>query len=482
MRTATLIPDAFDRHLVSRFSFGWSADLAERIPSGGARAWFESQLVAEGVADDYAASMIQWFPSQTTAPRELWRQFQADQVNVQSVADDLGRWTILRQIHSARQVKEVMSDFWSNLLYVPSPNDKSWPVRANYDRTIRRNALGSFDTLLAEAVLHPALLCYLDNWDSTALRPNENLGRELLELFTVGRSAAYSEQDVWNSAMILTGWTVSMRDTWLRKYLSSTHYVGQVQVMGFSSANRLADGRPIVDGYLRYLAHHPTTARRIARRLAVRFVDDNPTAALVDSVAAAYLASGTDIKATLRALVDHPDFAQPSSIGAKVRTPIEDYAATTRALGVRALAPTGSREDMSDLCIWQALSLGQRPFGWPRPDGFPDNAQVWSSATRLLGSWQLHQTLASGTHPSSAVRYEDHATYMPGLPLPFPEFVDEVSRRLLHRPADPVLVRAAADATGSSTTDVVTSRHTVVRYSFVLLLTALLDSTHHMTR
>jgi Protein of unknown function (DUF1800) len=482
------LPSPREEQVVSRLSFGWDRRLAHEVARDGVNAWLSRQLAPGSVHDDRAEAMRAWFPLLTWTPKQLWRAFRADRIDIQDLGDDLARWTILRQIHSRRQLLEVMADFWSNLLYIPSPNDKSWMQRVGYDQTIRRHALGRFDTLLTKAILHPAMLLYLDNWMSSAHDANENLGRELLELFTVG--TIYTEEDVWDSAMILTGWTVDAKSTWRRRYRPADHFVGRVRVLDFTAGNHDRDGRVVAAAYLRHLAHHPATARRIATRLAVRLVDDDPPPKLVKNVAAAYLASGTDIAATVRSLVHDPLFGAAGFAGSKVRTPIEDYVATTRALGVQALAPSGGSTDkatdkttdMATVCVWQALSTGQRPFGWPRPDGFPDSAQVWTTATRLLGSWQLHQTLASGTRPSTAVRYRDHAAFMPALPLSFAAFVGEVAARLLHAPADETMVRAAAQATGSSVDDVVTASHRAVKYSFPLLLTALLDSPAHMRR
>ena len=113
--------------------------------------------------------------------------------------------------------------------------------------------------------------------------------------------------------------------------------MGPVRVLGFAEANGAPDGRGMTVRYLRYLARHPATAQRIARRLAVRFVSDTPSPALVTAVANAYLYSGTSIKATLRALIKHPDFA--ASVARKIRTPTEDGVATYRALGVKLTAP-----------------------------------------------------------------------------------------------------------------------------------------------
>src|SRR5690606_39213187 len=117
---------------------------------------------------------------------------------------------------------------------------------------------------------------HLDTWTSTRRTPNENHGRELLELHTVGRAAGYTEAMVRDSARILSGYTIDAGRTWRPSYDPGRHATGPVQVLGFRHANADADGRAVTEAYLRYLARHPATARRIARKLAVRFVSDRP--------------------------------------------------------------------------------------------------------------------------------------------------------------------------------------------------------------
>ncbi|MEJ7741577.1 MAG: DUF1800 family protein [Nocardioidaceae bacterium] len=129
--------------------------------------------------------------------------------------------------------------------------------------------------------------------------------------------------------------------------------------------------------YLNYLAHHPATAQRIARKLAVRFVSDDPSSGLVAHLAQVFSRSGTDIKETLRALVRHPEFK--ASAGKKVRTPSEDLVATLRAYDVDITRPQ-RESDAANAIYYLSKNMGQAPFGWERPDGFPDNGSAWSSA------------------------------------------------------------------------------------------------------
>ena len=239
---------------------------------------------------------------------------------------------------------------------------------------------------------------FLDNAVSTKDAPNENLGRELLELHTVGVEAGYTEDDVKASSRMLTGYRV---DTWWPEFRSfydpRVHATGTIKVLDFEHPNTDADGRAATKAYLRHLAHHPATARRIARRLCVKFVSDNPSAGLVAHVAAAYRRSGTKIRPTLLALVDHPEFA--ASAGAKVRMPAEDYIASVRALRV-GLRPPRDEQSFVNAMYWQYVGFGQAPYEWPAPNGFPEVGAAWTSAGRLLNGMGHHVNLAAGWWPT----------------------------------------------------------------------------------
>lgn len=473
------VPSTQDRHLLSRFSYGVTPALARQAAArGGAGRWLEWQMRPGAVHDAYAAGLAEWFPYLAYTPGKLW------QANISGARDgwqvmyDFVRWTLLRRTFSQRQLLEVMTDFWSNLLYVPAPEDKAWPHRIRYDQTIRAHALGRFDDMLVAAITHPAMGCFLDNAQSTVWKLNENLGRELLELHTVGRASGYTERDVLSSARILTGYRVDMWDSWVGFYSADDHYTGPVEVLGFSHPNGRPDGRAVAEAYLRYLARHPATARNIARRLCVRFVSDRPSLAHVNAVAKAFTAAGTDIKAALRALVRHPDFA--ASVGAKVRTPSEDAVASYRALGVGVARPR-TDDDFANAVAWHTDFIGQRPFDWPRPDGPPDVADAWTSAGRMLNSWSVHRSLGSGWW-TGGVTYRPFQDWLPPLPASLDRVVDHVARRLLARPASDGLRAGVATHLGMSRSQSISTADDLGDWRMDMLLTTLLNSPDHMTR
>jgi len=479
--TLPVIPSPADRHLLSRFSYGITPQVVLDTAALGAGAWFEDQLDPDSVPDAYAGSLKAWWPHLSWTPVRLWQEDQSvDGMKSWEMQADFARWTLLRRIYSKRQVHETMAEFWSNLLHIPAPLNKCFPHRMLYDATIRQHALGRFDEMLAAAVLHPSMLCYLDNAKSTSRAVNENLGRELLELHSAGRDAGFTEAEVSDSAMILTGWHVDTDASWEASYETEDHYTEPVDVLGFHAVNDDPDGRQVAWDYLYYLAHHPSTATQIARRLAVRFVSDEPSDQLVSDLAEVFAGSGTSIKATMRALVAHPDFL--AAAGVKVRTPTEDTVNTFRVLEIGMTEPTGEDSDAAHAILNLASAMGQKPFDWPRPDGFPDAADAWSSASRALGSWRVHKNTSHTLYPGTGVEYHPKEFWVPALPIRFDLLVDILSRQLLAMPATAQMQRAAAKAVEVDLDELVLPLSQLVKHRIPQLLLALLDTPQHMMR
>lgn len=468
-----------DRHLVTRFSYGIDRRLAAEVRrAGGGRAWWEKQLRPASIDDSAAAAYDDWWPSLWRSPSDLWARTESEVEPGWQVMHDYQRWLLMRRMTSRRQLHEVMTEFWEGHFHVPVTGDASFTHRVAYAQMIRAGALGSFAELLHQATTHPAMGIFLNNASSTARHPNENLGRELLELHTVGRGH-YTEDHVKDSARILTGWRVDLWRTWAATYDRSSHWVGPVRVMGFSDPNASTDGRALTRRYTDYLARHPATAQRICRRLAVKFVSDDPSPALVDRLAAVYLAEDTRIVPVLRALVASPEFAR--SVGAKVRDPGEDVVATYRVLGARVRRPT-RETSAAEAILWQSARIGATPFEWARPDGPPIGSGAWSSTSRMLGSFQLHMSAANGWWPKDDIAYRRPAAWLPRRRIRFDQLVDHLSRQLLHRPVSRTLLRACCQAVECRSGEVITRRHQLVQWKMGRLLATLLDSPAHMTR
>jgi len=417
--------------------------------------------------------------SNTASATTLWQRSQNGVESVWSANANYQRWSLVRRVHSERQVLETMAAFWEHHFHVPANGDAQGLFRAHYGRTIRTLALGRFDTLLNAVIAHPAMGCFLSNASSTKSAPNENLGRELLELHTVSRAAGYTENDVKNSARILTGWRVDMWKTWDYSYQPASHWTGAVNVLGFSHPNTNADGRAVCKAYLDYLAHHPATAQHIARKLAIHFVSDTPSAGLVSHLAQVYLANGTSIVPVLRALVASSEFR--ARMNWKIRTPEEDLIATYRALGATIARPASDKY-AANAVLWQSSAMGLPPFTWPRPDGRPDTAPAWSSVSRLLGSFSIHYNMAGGWSPRAGVTYRRPGQWLPQKQIRFDQLVDHLSRKILGRRSTSLLLKAACQATGLRPATIITRRHSLVKWGMARLITVFLDNPTHMTR
>jgi len=478
--SGTPILDPRSRLIVNRFTGGWSLATRDDVKAaGGIDRWFAHQLSPSSVSDAFYNGSASWWYANTADPLKVWARNDNGTEKVWAANAHYQRWSMLRRMYSKRQVLETMAAFWEHHFHVPTAGGASGGHRAQYGRMIRSHALGRFDTLLNAVITHPAMGCYLGNASSTKSAPNENLGRELLELHTVGRTAGYTEDDVKSSARILTGYRVDMWDTWVASYQTSSHWTGAVKVLDFTHPNTSSDGRAVTKAYLDYLAHHPATARRIARKLAVRFVSDNPSDALVEHLATVFLANDTAIAPVLKALVASKEFL--ASTGKKVRTPEEDVIATYRALGVKVGSPQTS-SSAAVLTLWQAHQIGQGPFEWPRPDGRPDTAGAWSSVSRVLGSFSVHYEMAGAWWPKVGIVYRSPVAWLPKSSIRFDAFVDHLSRSILGRTSTSLLLRVACQATGVGPSTVITKDHALIRWNMPRLLTVFLDNPTHLGR
>jgi uncharacterized protein (DUF1800 family) len=416
-------------HLLRRTTFGPTpADVTE-VKQIGIDAWIDRQLDPATIADPGGEQVGTMYPYLALDIRQLRASVPDDKRDDPS--RHLGRATIGRQIWSSRQLEEVMVDFWANHLNIQNPFDGGADNRTDWDRTvIRKHALGSFADMLLASARHPAMMRYLDNAASDRRSVNENYGRELLELHTVGIDGGYNETDVRNCAYVMTGRTVDRDGNFV--YDPRKHWTGAVKVMGFTHPNKkAAEGLAIGDALVRYLATHPSTARYIARKLAVRFVCDNPPNPLIDRLAQTYLQNGTAILPVLRILFRSIEFW--IATGLKTRRPLENMVATARVLGLKPGADTDrALESIYD----SADRLGHAPLAWGPPDGYPDVAGAWQSAHGMLGTWNAHRAMVQGrvrgltfTAPEQFVAGNRNATVG--------GYVDAMSQRLVFQPLNP---------------------------------------------
>lgn len=474
------VPETRELHYMSRLACGYSpGTFAQLRRDGGADRWLVKQIHhSQSIPEAPQVKKLgNWFPELAEAPSRKWAKNLSGEKGHWTYAEDLGSACLLRRIYSTRQVLENMVAFWSDHLHVHADHDTAWVQRRAYDETIRRHALGRFCDLLVACSLHPAMLLYLDNWKSVRGAPNENHGRELLELHTVGRAAGYTESMVKSSAKILSGYTVDVGKSWKMYYDPQLHTTGSVRVLSFRARNRHQDERDLTISYLRYLARHPATAHNIAQKLCRRFVADRPTADIVRTVATAYLASDTDIKSTLKALVNHPDFL--ANRGGLVRSPVEDFVATCRVLGVEVQQPTAD-ESFARSCVWSPEST--LLYQWPTPDGPPSDGAAWSSPARMLSSFHMHWNLAGGWWPRRDVTFRSPSSWLPAPTVRLDQYVDHLCRAVLGKRSESRILQAVVDATGYPATTLVNSNHAIGTWMFVRVLGVLLDSPDHMRR
>jgi uncharacterized protein (DUF1800 family) len=430
--TAVTVPTILDTsdpvvHLLRRTTFGPTPAMVDEVHAAGIDGWLAAQLAPDDIPDPAADMAWQAFPLASAPPDVIRASIGRNEwgaMHEYSVA------TMARQVWSNRQLFEVMVDFWANHLNVPTPGPGAWDVGGTYQTgVIRGHALGSFTDMLLAAARHPAMLRYLSADQSTKDSVNENFGRELLELHTVGVGSGYTETDVRNSAYILTGRTVVGQDgpgvESTFSYDPGRHWVGPVTVLDFAHDNASAEGGlDLGDAFLRHLAGHPTTAQTIARKLAVRFVADMPPQPLVDRLATAYLDGGTAIIPVLDTLFRSAEFW--ASVGQKVRRPLENLVASARALGT---VPTGDVADNLGPLHNISHNAGHKPLSWQAPNGYPDVHAAWRSAGGIVECWNAHRMLVYDWQ--DGLSRPDPAALVAGQPAAnVGEFVDSLCRRL----------------------------------------------------
>jgi uncharacterized protein (DUF1800 family) len=383
------------QHLLRRVTYGATDAMTATVHSEGVAHWLDQQLRPDKLSDVACSHAIsRKFPLLNTSSLQLrntlvaaGREYSWDGM------EQLSQATLMRAVISKRQIFEVMVEFWNNHLNIACPSDKVWSTRHSHDRlVIRKHTFGRFEDMLIASAKSPAMLYYLDNADSQGAHANENYGRELLELHTLG-VGNYSETDVHNSALAFTGWSVQDDESDTFTYKPGFRYVGALKVKGWHDRNSdPGDGIAVATSYLKYLAHHPATAHHIASKLAIRFVSDTPSTGLVNDLAKAYLKNDTQILPVLRTLFSHHEFW--GSLGKKVRRPYEWGVATMRTLGYRATLD--SETDHWGSILYQLGQLGQAPLAWPQPNGYADIATSWESTAATLGQWNTAISLVQG--------------------------------------------------------------------------------------
>jgi uncharacterized protein (DUF1800 family) len=342
----------------------------------------------------------------------------------QVVSNELIQSKLLRAIYSDRQLEEVMTDFWFNHFNVFIGKGADRYLLTSYERdVIRPRALGKFEDLLVATAQSPAMLFYLDNWLSVGpdsdfangipkrnnnynwrrpprpQRPvpakqakgrrgglNENYGRELMELHTLGVNGGYTQKDVTEVARVLTGWTLKQpKQGGGFVFEERMHEPGDKRVLGHRiKPSGEKEGREV----LHILAHHPSTAKFISTKLAMRFVSDNPPPALIDRMSQTFLKKNGDIGEVLKTMFHSPEFWATESYRAKVKTPLEFVVSAVRASGAEV-------SDALPLAR-QLQTLGMPLYGMQPPTGYSMKADAWVNSAALLGRMNFALALTAG--------------------------------------------------------------------------------------
>lgn len=429
--------------VLDRLAFGPRPGDLARVRALGVDRWIDAQLHPERIDDAATEHLLSRYATLDASAAELVRDYPppqllerrrlaaarargdsaaaVDTAELRQLArasarplGELASARLARAVTSERQLQEVMVDFWLNHFNVFAGKGPERYFLTEYERdAIRPYALGRFRDLLGAVAHSPAMLFYLDNWESGAEpgRPrlreprgagapflrrglNENYGRELLELHTLGVDGGYTQQDVIGAARAFTGW--SIRDP--RRgggfvFRAQMHDAAEKVVLG----HRLAAGRGLADGeeVLDIVARHPATARFIATKLVRRFVSDSAPPALVERATATFRRTDGDIREVVRTIVTSPEFFSRAAYRSKVKTPFELVASTLRALGA---AP-----DTTPRTARLVARLGEPLYGHRDPNGYPDGAEAWINTGSILDRINFGLVAASGRLPGASL-------------------------------------------------------------------------------
>jgi uncharacterized protein (DUF1800 family) len=347
----------------------------------------------------------------TLAPVQLRRELMLS-VNPQNVvASDLAEAKLLRAIYSKRQLQELLVDFWYNHFNVFLNKGGDRYLVPTYEReAIRPHVFGKFYDLLLATAESPAMLFYLDNWQSVAAdapqRPNqknkrglnENYGRELLELHTLGVDGGYTQRDVIEVARCFTGWTIANpRKGGGFEFNEKVHDKGQKVVLGhvIPAGGGMNDGLQV----LKILAYHPATAHFISLKLAQRFVADDPPPSLVNRMAQAFSKTDGDLRQVMRAMLFSTEFWSQGAYRAKIKTPLELVAS-----GVRA---TNANVESAFALGNQLQKLGEPLYRKLEPTGYSSANAEWISSSALLDRMNFAVALARNKLPGVTVANAD---------------------------------------------------------------------------
>src|SRR5438309_2155198 len=458
-------------HALNRLAYGPRPGEVDRVAADGVMRWVDRQLSPRKIDDgplaarerrfkilDYdAGELARVYVDAQRERREQKRAAATDSMTEKPeqagpleqrgrrLGAEFQELAVIRAVLSERQLYEVMVDFWANHFNVFFAKGADRFLTPSYiEQTIRPRALGKFPDLLIATAHSPAMLFYLDNWESVApgstppqamrlrARPlfgprpmfgrpppfaagrdplradslrrqalaqrpkgiNENYARELLELHTLGVDGGYTQQDVIDVARIFTGWSVRRpQQGGDFEFHDWAHDYGEKVVLGvtFPPGHGMDEGVRL----LKLLADHAATMHHVSRKLCQRFVNDDPPDGCVDDAVAAWKHSSGDMGEVLRAIFHGPDFWAAANVRAKVKTPLEFVVSAARAVA--------AEPDTSPRLAQVVARLGEPLYLHVAPDGYPEREAAWVNSGALLDRMNAAVALASGKLPGVTV-------------------------------------------------------------------------------
>jgi uncharacterized protein (DUF1800 family) len=508
-----LLPEEQIQQVLSRLTFGARPSDAAKVRAMGIDQWIDAQLHPDRIDDPLGKKVATSFSiyrmptsdvvrdynalqqlqrkvqraagADSTDKRDARREMLADDPKLAEIARNVQQLTgqvqaakLARAVASERQLDEVMADFWLNHFSVFAGKGQVRLYLAQYDRdVIRPNSMGKFRDLLGAVAKSPAMLFYLDNFQSAAdstqptllARPgargragrrpllgagrgqalppaaqerlknatpeerdrimkqlqqqakrglNENYARELMELHTLGVDGGYTQKDVQEVARALTGWGFN-RQTGEFVFNPRVHDAGEKTILGkkFPAGRGIEEGEQVLD----MLARAPQTARFITTKLARHFVSDEPPKALIDRCSSTFSKSDGDIRETVKCIVTSNEFFSRAAYRAKVKTPFEVVASALRAVN--------AQPDTTPRTSQVVARLGQPIFGRQTPDGWPDRADAWMNTGSILNRINFGLSVAANQLPGA--RLTAWTPYESVRSLPRAQQVDSVVKYML---------------------------------------------------
>jgi uncharacterized protein (DUF1800 family) len=432
-------------HVLNRLGYGPRPGDVERVREMGLEKYIEQQLNPAGIDDSASEARLKRYATLAKSSGELMQEFpqpaqaakklgispeeyrrrleeqqaqrqqgigpgaQMNQMGPQRIVAELALAKLSRAIYSDRQLEEQLTDFWFNHFNVFAQKGQDRYLLTSYENnTIRPRVLGRFRDLLQATAEDPAMLFYLDNFQSVdpkaaerlaAMRPfarpnsnlpppprglNENYARELMELHTLGVDGGYTQQDVIQVARAFTGWGILNIRQPAFAFHPRLHDPDPKTVLGVKiDTGGKRDGEEVLD----VLAFHPNTAKFISTKLARRFVSDNPPQALVDRMAATFLKTGGDIRQVMRTMIWSPEFWSRETYRGKIKKPFELVASAVRAVGAEMEVPL-------PLVNWTDR-IGEPLYRCQPPTGYSDKAEAWVNTGALLNRMNFAVALTS---------------------------------------------------------------------------------------